>query len=107
VTTRQSILVALGILAIFSLLLLILFGDNGLVDLNRMRTEKKRIEARNERLDRENLAMYRKIVRLDREDPAYIEHVARKDLGMVARDDVVFKLDSEKQPGVPGDKAAP
>lgn len=96
-TTRQSVFLALGILAIFSLLLFILFGDNGLADLSRMRGEKERIEARNDRLDSENRAMYRKIVRLDRKDPAYIEHVARRDLGMVGKDDVVFKVNSDKK----------
>lgn len=97
-TTRQSVLLALGLLVIFSLLLLILFGDNGLADLSRMRSEKKRIETRNERLELENQAMYRKIIRLDRKDPAYIDHVARKDLGMVGGDDVVFKLNPAKEP---------
>jgi cell division protein FtsB len=96
VTTRQSILLALGIVSIFSLLLLILFGDNGLADLSRLRSEQQRLETRNERLDRENRDIYRKIVRLDGEDPAYIEHVARKDLGMIGPNEVVFQLDSEK-----------
>ena len=95
-TTRQSILLALGIVSIFSLLLLILFGDNGLADLSRLRSEQHRLETRNERLDRENRDLYRKIVRLDGEDPSYIEHVARRDLGMIGPDDVVFQLDSEK-----------
>lgn len=95
-TTRQSILLAIGILAIFSLMLLILFGDNGLADLSRMRSEKQRIETRNDRLDRENRDLYRKVVRLDGQDPAFIEHVARKDLGMIGKNEVVFKLDSEK-----------
>ena len=106
-TTRQGIALSLGILSIFCLLLLILFGDNGLVDLSRMMSEKQRLEARNERIEGENRALYRKIVRLDREDPVFIEHVARKDLGMVAENEVIFKFESAGQPTGRGGADAP
>ena len=97
-TARQSILLTLGILTIFCLILLILFGDNGIVDLSRLRSDNQRLAARNDRVESENQALYRRIVRLDREDPAYIEHVARKDLGMIAENEVIFKMDPDKNP---------
>ncbi len=98
-SARQSILLSMGILTIFCLLLLILFGDNGLVDLSRMRSERQGLEARSERIEAENREMYRRVVRLDREDPVYIEHVARRDLGMIAENEMIFKFEPAGGPG--------
>ena len=96
-TTRQTFLLAMAIIGLFSFLLVIIFGDKGLADFHLLRLERDRMVASNERLVRENLALYQQKVRLEK-DALYIEHVAREELGLVAEHDLVFIA--------PGDSAA-
>ena len=78
----------------FSLLLLIALGDNGLVELNRLRHTQQDIVEANARLTQENVQLYRAIDRLQ-SDSAYVENIARQELGMVRPDEMIFKF---KQP---------
>ena len=88
-TTRQTLLLAIAIVGLFSFLLVIVFGDKGLADFHLLRLEHKRLAENNEALLSENLRLYQQKVRLEK-DPLYIEHVAREELGLVAPDDLVF-----------------
>ena len=88
-TIRQTFLLAMSIIGLFSFLLVIIFGDKGLADFHLLRLERDRLVEGNERLVRENLALYQQKVRLEK-DPLYIEHVAREELGLVAEHDLVF-----------------
>jgi len=96
---RQKILLLFAILGLFSLLLFILFSDNGLSDLFRLRGERDRLVQENMRLKRENLTLYRTIDRL-KNDPAYIESIARRELGMIRKGEVILKT----KPPVKGQK---
>lgn len=78
----------------FHLFLVVVFGDNGLVELRRMRATHDTLAQENERLTRDNMKMYRTVQRLQ-SDPAYIESVARSELGMIRADEVIFKFGSE------------
>ena len=49
------------------------------------------LKAENARLEKENIALYRTINRL-KDDPTYIEHIARKELLMIGNDEIVFKF---------------
>jgi cell division protein FtsB len=88
---KQSILLSLALLAMGALLLLILLGSKGLADLRELRADRNALMVENERLAKENLALYHEIDRL-KNDSAYIENIARKELGMVAKGEVVFKV---------------
>ena len=66
------------ILAMFILLGLIVFSDNGLMELNIQLTKK-------------NYHFYRIITRL-KTDPLYIEHIARRELGMVGAYQMVINV---------------
>ena len=87
---RQKILLLLAMLGLFSLLLFIMFSDNGLSDLFKLRGERDRLIQENMRLKRENLTLYRTIDRL-KNDPAYIESIARRELGMIRKGEVILK----------------
>ena len=89
-TTKQNIILSLIILILFSLLLLIIFGDNGLVDFVLIKGERDRLVEKNEKLNRENLNMYREIDRL-KNDPKFVENVVRQELGVIDKDEVIFK----------------
>ena len=88
-TIRQTLLMAMSIIGLFSFLLVIVFGDKGLADFHLLRLERERLVATNEKLVRENLVLYQQKVRLEK-DPLFIEHVAREELGLVAEHDLVF-----------------
>ncbi|MDL2274913.1 septum formation initiator family protein [Desulfosarcina sp. OttesenSCG-928-G10] len=83
---KWGIVGSLGLLAGF--LGLILFGDKGLAELSRLKVQETDIREKNETLARENAELYSVIKRL-RQDPVYIERVARTELGMVGREDQV------------------
>lgn len=88
--TRQSISLGVSVLVLFSLLLFILFSDNGLADFFKLRSDRDRLIQENERLKHENLSLYRTIERL-KNDPEYIESIARKELGMIRKDEVILQ----------------
>jgi len=67
------------------------FGDYGLYELNRMSMELETLKAENARLEKENIALYRTVNRL-KDDPEYIEHIARQELQMIGKDEIVFKF---------------
>jgi cell division protein FtsB len=75
----------------FSIFLFILFGDDGLFDLRWLKTENTRLIERNLKLEQENLVLYREIDRL-KNDLKYIENIARHELGMIGKGEVVVKL---------------
>lgn len=91
---KQKILLSLSILVIFSLLLFIIFGDNGLVDLNLLKTERDGLIEKNAGITINNLSLYREVDRLEH-DSGYIEDVVRRELGLIAEGEVIFKLKGE------------
>lgn len=90
-STRSKILLSLAGLALFSLLLFIVFGDYGLADYNLLRQERDRLLLKNAQLEAENRSLYRQIERL-KTDLDYIENVARQELGMIGKDEVIIQL---------------
>lgn len=81
---------SLVILSLVFLFLIILFSDQGIGDLNMLKMEKKQLMDTNENLIRENQALYRTIDRL-KNDPVFIENVARQELGMIGKDEMILK----------------
>ena len=89
--TKRNILLAFAIIIMFSLLIFTLFGENGLNDLYLLKTERDILLKKNDELIRENLSLYREIERL-KNDPEYVENVARNELGVIGKDEVVIKV---------------
>lgn len=90
-SSKHNILIALTILSLFSMLLFIAFGENGLVDLNLLKMERDSLLKKNEELVKKNLSLYREIERL-KNDPKYVENVARQELGVIGKDEIIFKV---------------
>ena len=90
-SSRQNIFIAFAILAVFTLFLFIIFGDNGLADLHLLKAERDMLIEENRRLAQENLSLYREIDRL-KHDPKFVENVARQELGVIGKDEVILKL---------------
>jgi cell division protein FtsB len=89
ITVKQNIIISLSLLAMFFLFLLIIFGDKGLADLNMLKKSRESLIAQNEALMQENLSLYRSIGRLNT-DPVFIENVARQELGMIGKNEVIY-----------------
>ena len=90
---KQSILIFVAVSLLFSLLFFIIFSDQGLVDLNTLKKERDQLVEKNELLNHENLSLSDEIDRLQN-DPKYIENIARQELGMVGRDELILKPQS-------------
>jgi cell division protein FtsB len=95
VSTKHKIMLSLVIMFLLNFMLFIVFGNWGLVDLNHLQDRRDDMGAENHRLSMENLGLGREIHRL-KHDPAYIEHVARKELGMIRKGETILRFAPEK-----------
>jgi len=84
-------------IAMFSLLLVVVFGDNGLMELNRLQRRHAAMVQENTVLSQENARMYSSIDRL-KNDPDYIENIARQELGMIRSNELIFKFKNDAKP---------
>lgn len=84
-----AVALAIGLVAVF--------GDKGLLDLYNLRKERDNIVADNTFLESENRGLEEKIALL-KTDKRYIGQIARKELGMLGKDEVVYRLEEKKQP---------
>ncbi|MGM0453908.1 MAG: FtsB family cell division protein [Thermodesulfobacteriota bacterium] len=69
----------------------IVFGNQGFFDLRQLQRELATLKKENAKLEKKNQALYRTVQRL-KNDPEYIEHIARQELQMIGEDEVVFKF---------------
>jgi cell division protein FtsB len=76
---------------LFLMALLITFGNRGLVDNYLMSKRLNQIELLNNSVTAENSELKKKIVLL-RTDLVYIESIARNELGMVKKGDIVYRF---------------
>lgn len=76
---------------LFLMALLITFGNRGVVDNYLMGKRLSQLKADNDGLQKQNKELEGKILLL-RSDLAYIESIARNELGMVKEGDVVYRL---------------
>lgn len=93
---KKTLTIYLPLSVVVAMFLLIFFGDKGLLDLREMEMKKSRIVEKNEALVQKNLSLHQTVVRL-KDDLAFIESVARKDLGLIKESEVIVKL--EDHPG--------
>jgi cell division protein FtsB len=76
---------------LFLMGLLIVFGDKGFVDNYMMKEKLVALENTNERMIHKNKELKREIVLL-RGNLQYIEKVARSELGMVKKGEIVYRF---------------
>jgi cell division protein FtsB len=89
-TKKQSILLSAAVLLLIGLFFFIIISEHGLADLRYLRKERDRLAEENRQLTRENLFLSVEIDRL-KNDPEYIENVARQELGMIGENEVILK----------------
>ena len=79
-----SLFVALGLLTFF--------GEKGVFRLLRLQKELEEIKRRNLKIEEENRKLGEEIKRLQ-SDKRYIEEIARKELGLVKEDEIIYQFD--------------
>jgi cell division protein FtsB len=89
-TKKQNILLSVSILLLLALFFFIIISEHGLADLSFLKKEHERLIDENRQLTRENRAISIEIDRL-KHDPAYIESIARQELGMIGKDEIILK----------------
>ncbi|HLC17530.1 MAG TPA: septum formation initiator family protein [Thermodesulfobacteriota bacterium] len=87
VKKRQVFFAAVFFIAVFAV-----FGDKGLMEVLRLTKERDGILSYNTALEAENLKLEKEIAAL-RTDRRYIEHIAKKELGMLGKNEVVYKFE--------------
>ncbi len=79
-----SLLIALGVLTFF--------GEKGVLRLLRLQKELGAIKARSLKIEEENRKLREEVRRLQN-DKRYIEEIARKELGLVKEDEIIYQFD--------------
>ena len=93
---RKSLLLLSGILVLI-ILGFTAVSHRGLLGLYRLEKNQAELELRLTELQAENEKLRSEIERL-KTDPAYLEKVAREELGMVREDEIVFQFREPAQP---------
>ncbi|HKK01552.1 MAG TPA: septum formation initiator family protein [Desulfuromonadales bacterium] len=91
-------------LCVALLLGLALFGDKGVLRVIQDQRQKEALTHELSRLKETNAALLKQISAL-RSDPHYIEGIARRELGMVRKDELVYQFPSHAPQ--PSSSAAP
>ncbi|NVM57874.1 MAG: septum formation initiator family protein [Desulfobacterales bacterium] len=87
--TKGKIIITVGILIFFGFLFVIALGERGAVDLYQLKLDRDRLHGANLELQEKNQALYRAIRRL-KHDLDFVENIARTELGMIEKDEVVI-----------------
>jgi cell division protein FtsB len=87
----QNIAMVFAVMVIVFMFFLIIVGDNGISDLQLIKTERLALLGTHAELKRKNLQLYHEIERL-KKDPAYIEAIARQELGLVGKKEIVINM---------------
>ena len=82
-----TILLLVSVMAFFTF-----FGDKGLLQVYRLKKELREIERGNWELEKENERLRAEIYRL-RTNRDYVEELARRELGLVKKGEVVYQFD--------------
>jgi len=85
---------AVFVLVVLAIGLLAALGDRGLLDVYRLRDERDGILRFNASLRDENSTLERKIELLKNDD-RYIGYIARKELGMIGRNEIVYRMEDD------------
>ncbi len=88
---KRFFLLAIGIV-LTVIIIFTIVGEKGLVDVIRLKNEKERIVLKKNVLEAENRELSRRVELLE-EDTRYIEEIARRELGMIGKDETLYIIE--------------
>ena len=103
-TAKQSVTLSVAVFFMLVMLVLGIFGEKGFLDYIAIENEKNRIVEHNQARLIENQALERELHRLEN-DPQYIESIARQELGMIGRNELIIKFERAPSPRSPSKSA--
>ena len=89
---KKIVLITVGSIAVVILALLTIFGQRGTMHLMQLEKQVSEISMQNRQLQMQNERL-REEIRLLRQSDEYIEDVARKELGLVKDNELVYHLE--------------
>jgi len=88
---KLKIQILSSILILFSFFIIVIFGDQGIKDIFVLYKQKQQLINENSKIEQQNQLLFRIVDRL-KHDPKYIENIARKELGMIGKNELIFKF---------------
>ena len=85
------------ILAVMFILYFTIFGERGLLRIYHLSKEKQDVQQRLETLKGENLKLVREVDAL-KNDRRYLESIARRDFGMVRKNEIIYQFPQKNEP---------
>ena len=85
---------------------LTIHGYQGMQQIHQLAQKREILIRDNQELNRKNESLYREITRL-KQDPLYLEEVARKEFGLVKPNEIIFFIDEEKKKEAPPHDKSP
>ena len=98
VRRRWPVLVIGGLVLVA--VLFSVFGDVGIISTFNLKAKENQLLAENARLREENEQLRKEVEKL-RSNPSYIEEIARKELGLMGKKEIVIPLDRKKDAASP------
>ena len=95
-TRKLNILLSIAVLLLLALFFFIIVSEHWLAELRFIKKERDRLVEESKRLTRKNLTIGIEIDRL-KHDPAYIESIARQELGMIGKDEIILKPQNQSR----------
>ena len=89
----HPIAMVLAVMGIVVMFFSIILGDKGISSLQLIKNERKALMIAHDELKRKNLQLYHEIERL-KNDPVYIEAIARQELGLVGKKEIVINMNN-------------
>ena len=72
------------------------FGEKGILHLFRLQKDLREIKERTAKIEEENQKLKEEVRRLQQEK-RYIEEIARKELGMVKEDELIYQFEDKQK----------
>lgn len=85
------------ILAVTFILYFTIFGERGLLRIYHLNKEKQEVQLRLESLKGENMKLVREVDAL-KNDRRYLESIARRDFGMVRKNEIIYQFPQKSDP---------
>lgn len=85
------------ILAVTFILYFTIFGERGLLRIYHLNKEKQEVQLRLESLKGENMKLVREVDAL-KNDRRYLESIARRDFGMVRKNEIIYQFPQRSEP---------
>jgi cell division protein FtsB len=83
-------------LAVAFILYFTIFGERGLLRIYHLNKEKQQVQQRLEAIKGENLKLVREVEAL-KNDRRYLESIARRDFGMVRKNEVIYQFPPQQK----------